>query len=99
LLYGGTAIGGVVNIIDNRVPHEAVRGFGGTIEGRYGGAELERGTSALLEGGNGTFALHADGFDRETGNYRVPSSAGLGNRIVNSASESKGGAIGGSWTF
>ncbi|MEP7154305.1 MAG: TonB-dependent receptor [Betaproteobacteria bacterium] len=99
LLYGGTAIGGVVNIIDNRVPHEAVKGFGGTIETRFGGAELERGSSALLEGGDGNFALHADGFYRETGDYRVPASAGLGNRIVNSSSESKGGAIGGSYTF
>ena len=99
LLYGGTAIGGVVNIIDNRIPHEAIKGFGGTVEGRVGGAENERGTSALLEGGNGQFALHADGFHRDTDNYRVPVSAGLGNRIVNSASRSEGGAIGGSFTF
>ena len=99
LLYGGTAVGGVVNIIDNRIPRDAINGYGGTVEARVGGAEKERGYSTLLEGGNGQFALHADGFHRETGDYKVPSSAGLGNRIVNSASESKGGAIGGSFTF
>jgi len=99
LLYGGTAIGGVVNIIDNRIPREAIKGFGGTVEGRVGGAENERGTSVLMEGGDGKFALHADGFYRDTGNYKVPASAGLGSRIVNSASRSEGGAIGGSLTF
>ena len=99
LLYGGTAIGGVVNVIDNRVPREPIKGFGGTVEGRVGGAENERGTSVLMEGGDGKFALHADGFHRDTGDYRVPASAGLGKRIVNSASNSEGGAIGGSLTF
>ncbi len=99
LLYGGTAIGGVVNVIDNRIPRTAVKGVGGAVEARFGGAEKERGTSALLEGGDGQFALHADGFQRDTANYKVPASAGLGNHIVNSASESKGGAIGGSFTF
>ena len=99
LLYGGTAIGGVVNIIDNRIPRAAIKGFGGTIEGRFGGAENERGSSALIEAGNGQLALHVDGFRRDTDNYKVPLSAGLGNRIVNSASRSEGGAIGGSFTF
>ena len=99
LLYGGTAIGGVVNIIDNRIPRETIKGIGGTFESRFGGAEKERGYSALVEGGNGQFALHADGFLRDTDNYKVPASAGLGARIANSASRSEGGAIGGSFTF
>ncbi|MCY7389100.1 MAG: TonB-dependent receptor [Burkholderiales bacterium] len=99
LLYGGTAIGGVVNVIDNRIPREAIKGVGGSIESRFGGAEKERGNSAVFEGGNGQFALHADGFHRNTNNYKVPASAGLGDRIVNSASHSEGGAIGGSFTF
>ena len=99
LLYGGTAIGGVVNVIDNRIPRESIKGFGGTTEARAGGSSQERGYSMLLEGGNGQFALHADGFRRTTGDYRVPTSAGLGNRIANSASDSQGGAIGGSLTF
>ena len=99
LLYGGTAIGGVVNVIDNRIPIEPIKGVGGSVESRFGGAEKERGYSALFEGGNGQFALHADGFHRDTDNYKVPASAGLGNRIVNSASRSEGGAIGGSFTF
>ena len=43
--------------------------------------------------------MSADGFRRDTDNYKVPASAGLGDRIVNSASSSEGGAIGGSFTF
>ncbi len=99
LLYGGGAIGGVVNVIDNRIPKEPIRGVGGTFEARAGGSERERGVSALMEAGNEAFALHADGFHRTTDDYRVPSAAGLGDRIVNSASRSKGGALGASMTF
>ena len=99
LLYGGTAIGGVVNVIDNRIPREAIKGLGGAVEARFGGAENERGYSALLESGSGQLAFHADGFHRDTDDYKVPQSAGLGNRIVNSAGRSMGGALGGSLTF
>jgi iron complex outermembrane receptor protein len=89
----------VVNVIDNRIPKEAIRSIGGVFESRAGGAERERGNSALLEAGNGVFAVHADGFQRATGDYHVPIGAGLGDRIVNSSSHSNGGAIGASLTF
>jgi iron complex outermembrane recepter protein len=101
LLYGGAAIGGVVNIVDNRIPNRAVDGVSGRVETRYGGAERERGTSAVLEAGRGALAIHADGFNRETGDYRVPSSTGVGvengGRVVNSGAKSRGGALGASW--
>jgi iron complex outermembrane recepter protein len=101
LLYGGAAIGGVVNVVDNRIPNRAMDSISGRIETRYGGAEQERGTSAVLEAGRGAFAIHADGFTRETSDYRVPSSTGVGlengGRVVNSAAESSGGAMGASW--
>jgi iron complex outermembrane receptor protein len=99
LLYGGAAIGGVVNVIDNRIPKYAVNGAGGTIEARFGGAERENGYSGLMEAGNGQFAIHADGFWRDTDDYAVPESAGVGKRVINSASRSKGGAIGASFTY
>ncbi len=103
LLYGGAAIGGVVNIVDNRIPRSAVTGVSGSVETRFGGAERERGTSAVAEFGGGGFALHVDGFTRDTDDYKVPVSTGLGmdngNRIVNSASQAKGGAVGASYQF
>ena len=108
LLYGGSAIGGVVNAIDNRIPKYSLTGVGGAGEVRFGGAERERGGAALMEAGNGTFALHADAFGRETSDLSVPRYTPVEadgtvleptKRIRNSASRADGGAIGGSWTF
>ncbi|RYZ06718.1 MAG: TonB-dependent receptor [Comamonadaceae bacterium] len=107
LQYGGSAVGGVVNVIDNRIPSEPVGGFGGRVE--LGGAtgNRERSGGVLLEGGNDRFALHADYFRRDTDDVRVPIELGcekpgspaLARRICNSASRSEGGALGGTAFF
>jgi len=72
LLYGGSAIGGVVNVIDNRIPQTPLKGLSGAVEGRYGGAERERGGAVVIEGGNGRIALHADVYGRETEDLKIP---------------------------
>ena len=108
LLYGGSAVGGVVNVIDNRIPREALFDEKGGVTGK-----LNLGTStgnngkeagALLEGGNNRYALHVDAFSRETGNVAVPvtlacANGGPASQICNSASKSRGGALGGSVFF
>ncbi|MET0348784.1 MAG: TonB-dependent receptor, partial [Rhizobacter sp.] len=107
LLYGGNAIGGAVNTIDNRIPKQPVEGVSGSAEARVGGAENERGGGAVVETGNGKFALHADVFGRETDDLRVPKYRPIEGgevldetkRVRNSASRSKGGAVGGSLFF
>ena len=108
MLYGGGAIGGVVNAIDNRIPKYSLSGVSGAAEVRLGGPENERGASALVEVGNGDFALHVDGFKRKTDDLRVPTYTPVdaeGNvlertdRVRNSASDAKGGAVGGAYTF
>ncbi|MBN8490892.1 MAG: TonB-dependent receptor [Burkholderiales bacterium] len=104
LLYGGSAVGGVVNAIDNRVPKAAISGPTGAGELRYGGPSTERGAAALLETGAGDFAWHADAFWRQTDNTRVPwyprpdgnGGSVMSDQILNSASKSYGGAFGGS---
>jgi iron complex outermembrane receptor protein len=103
LLYGGSAIGGVVNAIDNRIPDETIDGVGGALELRGGGAARERGASALLEAGGPGFAIHADAFKRRTDDLRVPAferPTGSGSerreRVFNSASDAEGGALGAS---
>jgi iron complex outermembrane receptor protein len=104
LLYGGSAVGGVVNAIDNRIPRAALDGLSGAVEVRAGGAADERGASALLETGSDAFGLHADAFKRRTSDLRVPSfdrpldggGTERRNRIVNSDSDAEGGALGGS---
>ena len=72
LLYGGSAVGGVVNVLTNRIPEAAVHGVQGALEGRAGGAGNERAVSSLIEVGNGRFALHADGFWRESSDLKIP---------------------------
>ncbi|TXC65634.1 hypothetical protein FSC37_04865 [Piscinibacter aquaticus] len=107
LLYGGSAIGGVVNAIDNRIPREPIRSLGGAAELRLGGAQRERGGAALVETGDGRWALHADAFSRETDDLRVPRFVPREDGVPldetrtvrNSASRSKGGALGASLTF
>ncbi len=104
LLYGGSAVGGVVNVIDNRIPREAVSGVLGKAQLQAGTGNNERSVAGLLEAGNERFALHLDGFDRRTGDVRVPVSLACkkpdspanARRICNAASSARGGAIGAS---
>ena len=104
LLYGGSAVGGVVNVIDNRIPREAMSGVLGKAQVQAGTGNDERSVAGLVEAGNERFALHLDGFDRRTGDVRVPVSLDCtkpgapanARRICNSASTARGGAIGAS---
>lgn len=105
LLHGGSAVGGVVNAIDNRIPRAPLSGSSGVAEVRLGGAAWERGGAAVLETGHSAFALHADVFGRDTSDLRVPRFTPVENgqplerssHVRNSASQSSGGSIGGSW--
>lgn len=107
LFYGGSAIGGAVNTIDNRIPRQPLQGLSGAAEARVGGAANERGGAALVEAGNGQFVLHADVFGRDTDELRVPKYQPVEggealpetDRVRNSASRTKGGAVGGSVFF
>ena len=111
LLYGGSAIGGVVNVIDNRIARErtfdAQGGVLGKAELRAGGAAQERSSGALVEAGNDKFVLHVDAMDRSTRNLSVPKRMDCTvngvtttqRRVCNSASDAQGSAIGGTLLF
>ena len=111
LLYGGSAIGGVVNAFDNRIPTTAIDGIHGAGELRYGGADTTRSSAGKLEAGDGTFALHLDASAREFNDLRIPGFARDRNapasedadqrkgRLGNSDGRQDGGAIGGSYTW
>jgi iron complex outermembrane receptor protein len=104
LQYGGSAVGGVVNVIDNRIPREAFSGVSGQAQAQAATGNDERSVAGLVEAGNDRWALHVDGFDRRTGDVRVPTelectkpgSPSSARRICNSGSDSRGGAVGAS---
>lgn len=113
-LYGGSAMGGVVNAIDHRIPKESLNGYTGRAEARFGGPDNTRNGAAVVDVGNGLFALHADVYSRETSNLDIPGYAvskrksladgterdSKGKKTLNnSAGFANGGAMGASWTF
>lgn len=76
LLYGSGAIGGIVNIIDNRIPEEVPdKRVGGTLEQRFNSVSDETSTAIKLDGGKNHFAYHLDGFYRNQGNLKIGSQA------------------------
>lgn len=112
LFYGGSAVGGVVNVIDNRIPQAAINGVSGRAEARFGGAEREKAGSAVFEAGNGGIALHADVYKRDTDDLRIkgfarstrlraqdPQPLEAAGILPNSAARADGGAVGISRTW
>ena len=111
LQYGGSAVGGVVNVMDNRIPRTAIfdatGGVAGKVDASLASANKEQSGGVLLETGTDKFMLHADVFNRNTDDVGVPQdlactkpgSASLAKKICNSASLSNGGALGGSLLF
>lgn len=105
LLYGGNATGGVVNVIDNRIPRVAADGLSGRAEVRLGGAAREKAGSALLEGGANGFNWHVDVAGRNSEDLRTPrfnapteDGGSVSTRhIANSDGQSRSGAVGASW--
>ncbi len=75
LLYGGGAIGGIVNVIDNRIPRERIEGIEGAAEYRYDYAPDLNSGVGLLEAGFGNFAFHLSGTSRSTSDLRIPGRA------------------------
>lgn len=111
VLYGAGAVGGVVNVIDHRIPKEPLNGVMGRGETRFGGANNERSGAAVIDVGNGTFAIHADVYTRRTDDLSIPNSAQNklinsgkadhvnNGKLANSGAKSDGGAFGASLTF
>src|SRR5690606_24352740 len=97
LLYGGGAIGGVVNVLDNKIPEslpeQPVEGFvafrGNTVASERAGA-----VSATARLGD-QFALHVEGSTRDADDYQV--SRWEEDHVPGTFSESHNASIGASW--
>lgn len=106
LLYGGNAVGGVVNTLDNRIPRTLIDGLSGAAEVRLGGASRDRSGALVLDGGSGQphagFGWHVDLSGRDAGDQAAPRFDSEGESrtsVRNSAARSHGGAVGGSVFF
>lgn len=97
LLYGSGAIGGVVNVIDNRIPLYVPDALDFTFEQRYNSVS-DRWSSALKhEGGIDKFAWHIDGFFRDSKSYHVPGGVNKSGVVDNTDAQSWSTSAGGSW--
>jgi iron complex outermembrane recepter protein len=111
LLYGSGASGGVVNVIDDRIPERFPDApFEARAELRGDSVASERSGVLRLGGGAGSVAWHADGTWRRTDDYRIPGEAriphghdddhhghGGNQRLENSFVENLAGTLGLSW--
>ena len=80
LLYGSGAIGGVVNVIDNRIPsHMLDKALTGALEQRFDSVSNETTTALKLDGAKDHFAYHLDGF------YRHRDNLDIGGRAIDTA--------------
>ena len=70
LLYGSGAIGGVVNVIDNRIP-EKVPDTGVSVEQKFNSVSNNRSTALKIEGGKDKFAYHFDGYVQQSGDLKI----------------------------
>ncbi|KJV07058.1 TonB-dependent receptor [Methylocucumis oryzae] len=83
LLYGSGAIGGVVNVIDNRIPDQMFdKIVGAALEQRFDSTSDETSTAMKVEGGQGNIAYHLDGFYRHRNNLDI---GGRGIDVTNVA--------------
>lgn len=95
LRYGSQAIGGVVNVLNNRVPLSLpAEPIGGELTATYGSAADLGQVSASADGALGQFALHGDAFWRHADDYDTP----LGPE-PNSFFRGDGFALGSSYFF
>ena len=103
LLYGSGAIGGLVNVVNERIPTELEDKPIGQVESRYSTVDNGRNLSGSMDGSVGKLGMHIDGNWRETNDYKIPgnrvlddSSTGV-DRLPNSETRNRSIGAGASW--
>ena len=102
VLYGGSAIGGAVNVVSGRIPREPLDGVSGEWVSHFDSAS--RGTlgGVRVEGGQPGFAYGLELSRQRAGDVRVPGRVIVGDpalrgRLPGSHSDTDEGAMGASW--
>ncbi|HEX2121958.1 MAG TPA: TonB-dependent receptor [Thermoanaerobaculia bacterium] len=104
LLYGSSAGGGVVNIIDGRIPEARLERLTGRLSAGYGSAASERHADAMFGGTAGRVTWNVLAVRRATEDYAIPGFASIHpegddtpGTLHNSAIDSTTGVGGLSW--
>jgi iron complex outermembrane receptor protein len=93
LLYGANAIGGLVNVITDRIPAQPVSGTHGSFAADLGSGAAEAGGAGAVSWGNSRFATHVMGSGRRSGDVATPA-----GRVANSHSRMGEISAGAAWT-
>ena len=73
IIYGGGAVGGVINIIDHRIHNEYIDGVFGKYNQSFGGANNETSSTFSVDSGyNDNIMFHLDGYKRNSKNIDIP---------------------------
>ncbi len=103
LLYGSGAIGGLVNVVNERIPTHLEPKPTGQAELRYSTVDSGRNGSGSLDAAAGSIGLHIDGNIRRTDDYKFPGyrvegDAGSGSgRLPRSFTKQETAGAGFSW--
>ncbi|MGF6690001.1 iron complex outermembrane receptor protein [Metapseudomonas resinovorans] len=100
LLYGGGAIGGVVNVIDKKVPtYIPEKGYEGEVELRANSVANEGAGAFGLTAGAGQFAMRVEGVKRQDDAYEIPGAGGepRSSKQTGSYNDTDTATLGGSW--
>ncbi|MCC2681664.1 MAG: TonB-dependent receptor [Nitrosospira multiformis] len=100
LLYGSGASGGVVNVVNGRIPKQLFKSIKGNIEARGNTATEERAGAFNASGSIGQASWSVGGFKRKTDDYHIPGRAnesdpGSRKGIVENSAINSGGLSGG----
>jgi len=98
LAYGGGAVGGVVNIIDRKIPTALPsKAVEGSAEVRANSAAREKAGAFEMTAAAGSVVFHAEGVKRDADEYRVGKDWPEGRRVHGSYKETETGTVGLSW--
>jgi len=103
LLYGSGAIGGLVNVVNERIPTALESKPTGQVEARGSTVDNGRNLSGSADAALGQFTIHVDGNLRDTDDYKIPGNRVLDDstsamsRLPHSKTHARDAGLGGSW--
>lgn len=72
LLYGSGAIGGLINVVNERIPTILEKTPTGEAEAKYGTADRSKSAAASVDASAGPIGFHLDANSRRAENYDIP---------------------------